>query len=68
VEIKNNLVLLFLGCLIVCEGQGGQNSLHKIAVLGVGYVGLVSGAGLAEIGNTVICADVDDLKIASLNQ
>ena len=37
-----------------------------IAVIGTGYVGLVTGAGLAEIGNTVICADIDTHKINDL--
>ncbi|HTR22241.1 MAG TPA: UDP-glucose/GDP-mannose dehydrogenase family protein [Gemmatimonadales bacterium] len=40
----------------------------KVAVVGTGYVGLVVGAGLAETGNDVVCADVDAAKIASLRQ
>jgi UDPglucose 6-dehydrogenase len=39
----------------------------NVAVVGTGYVGLVVGACLAETGNRVICADVDDAKIAALN-
>ncbi|MBI5658478.1 MAG: UDP-glucose/GDP-mannose dehydrogenase family protein [Nitrosomonadales bacterium] len=39
----------------------------KITVIGSGYVGLVSGACLAELGNDVICLDVDPRKIAILN-
>jgi UDPglucose 6-dehydrogenase len=38
----------------------------KVAVLGTGYVGLVVGAGLAETGNHVQCADVDAAKIDGL--
>jgi UDPglucose 6-dehydrogenase len=38
----------------------------KICVTGVGYVGLVTGACLAEAGNDVICVDNDSDKIASL--
>ncbi len=39
----------------------------KITVIGTGYVGLVSGACLAEVGNEVLCVDVDARKIALLN-
>ena len=38
-----------------------------IAVIGTGYVGLVTGAGLADFGNTVTCADIDQSKIDALN-
>ncbi|MBI3491657.1 MAG: UDP-glucose/GDP-mannose dehydrogenase family protein [Acidobacteria bacterium] len=38
----------------------------KIAVVGSGYVGLVLGACLAENGNSVICVDQDESKIATL--
>lgn len=38
-----------------------------IAVIGTGYVGLVTGAGLADFGNDVICVDVDVKKIEALN-
>ena len=37
-----------------------------IAVIGTGYVGLVTGAGLADFGNDVICVDVDVRKIDAL--
>ena len=38
----------------------------NITVIGSGYVGLVAGACLAETGNRVICADIDEEKIAGL--
>lgn len=38
----------------------------KIAVIGTGYVGLVTGACLAEVGNDVLCMDVDARKIDTL--
>lgn len=39
----------------------------KITIIGSGYVGLVSGTCLAEVGNHVMCCDVDKQKIATLN-
>jgi UDPglucose 6-dehydrogenase len=39
----------------------------KITIIGTGYVGLVTGACLAEIGNDVFCLDVDPRKIDILN-
>ena len=38
----------------------------RVAVLGTGYVGLVAGAGFADFGNDVVCADVDAEKVARL--
>jgi len=40
----------------------------KLAIMGTGYVGLVSGACFAELGHDVICADIDADKIKTLNE
>ena len=40
----------------------------RIAVIGTGYVGLVTGTCLAETGNTVTCIDIDEAKISLLKQ
>jgi UDPglucose 6-dehydrogenase len=42
--------------------------VQRIAVIGTGYVGLVSGTCFAEMGHQVICADRDEGKIARLQQ
>lgn len=38
----------------------------KITVIGTGYVGLPTGVGLAELGNEVVCLDIDEKKINTL--
>ena len=40
----------------------------KICIIGTGYVGLVSGTCFAELGNNVICTDIDKKKIDKLNR
>jgi UDPglucose 6-dehydrogenase len=40
----------------------------KVSIFGTGYVGLVTGACLADMGHDVICVDVDQSKVAKLNQ
>lgn len=39
----------------------------RISVIGTGYVGLVSGTCFAQMGNSVVCVDVDEKKIEKLN-
>ncbi|MGN2252864.1 UDP-glucose 6-dehydrogenase, partial [Frateuria sp. GZRe12] len=38
----------------------------KVTLFGTGYVGLVTGTCLAEMGNHVLCVDVDAAKVARL--
>lgn len=40
----------------------------RVSVFGTGYVGLVTGACLAEIGHSVLCVDIDEAKIANLRE
>jgi UDPglucose 6-dehydrogenase len=40
----------------------------RVAIFGTGYVGLVTAACLAEVGNDVVCVDVDGARIDDLNQ
>ena len=42
--------------------------MHNITVIGVGYVGLVTGTCFADLGNDVCCLDVDEVKINTLNE
>src|SRR5258706_11684416 len=46
--------------------QGGR--AMKVAVIGTGYVGLVTGAGLAEYGHDVTCVDIDSERIDTLRR
>jgi UDPglucose 6-dehydrogenase len=47
--------------------ERGQ-TIMKITVIGTGYVGLVTGTCLSEVGNDVICFDTDSSKIAALKE
>ena len=42
--------------------------MKQICVVGTGYVGLVTGTCLADLGNRVICLDIDEAKIARLQR
>src|SRR5688572_24581450 len=41
-------------------------SMLNVCVIGTGYVGLVTGACLSELGHKVVCVDTDGVKIARL--
>jgi len=41
--------------------------MKNITIIGTGYVGLVTGCGLSEFGNKVICTDINENKISELN-
>ena len=42
--------------------------MNKIAVVGTGYVGLVTGTCFAETGNQVTCIDIDEAKVNQMRK
>ncbi len=44
----------------------GMGNIMEVTIYGSGYVGLVTGACLADVGNSVLCVDIDERKVAAL--
>ncbi len=42
-----------------------EEFMKKIGIVGTGYVGLVTGACIADFGNQVVCVDIDEAKVHS---
>ena len=59
--------MISISCFINVK-QYLSEELVNLAVIGTGYVGLVSGTCLAETGNNVICVDVDQKKIETMKE
>ncbi|CAM3952116.1 UDP-glucose dehydrogenase family protein [Bacillus paramycoides] len=49
-------------CIFLCERK------MKITIIGAGYVGLITGVGLARLGHSVTCFDINDEKIERIKQ
>ena len=62
---EKKLLVIFLFVFFTSYLHAEQK---KIAVLGTGYVGLVIGAGIAELGHQVVCADIIEDKISCLQR
>lgn len=70
--MKRSKFILFIMVIFCCGVQSsacGQDipESRSIAVVGTGYVGLITGACLADLGHNVVCYDINESKIHLLN-
>lgn len=61
-------LILFAPYVHASQSTWPTDHPYTVGVIGTGYVGLVTGACLAEFDNNVICADIDSAKIAALKE
>jgi UDPglucose 6-dehydrogenase len=55
--------------LTVCQPRLGERKTQmNVTIYGSGYVGLVTGACLADVGNHILCVDIDSAKVDKLNR
>jgi len=66
-EILSHLILINFKYNV--KKVSGKKAIQmKISIIGTGYVGLSTGIGLASLGNDIVCVDIDEEKINSLNK
>ena len=58
----NSMYSYIFYCIFLCEKE------MKITIIGTGYVGLITGVGLAVLGHSVTCFDINDEKIERIKQ
>lgn len=74
--IKSNLTVIFIKILFIKNNRETIFSIFvrnfiktyilNITIVGTGYVGLVTGTTLAELGNSVYCVDIDEKKVEGM--
>lgn len=69
IVIKKSSPVPKLHCWLTCnDSKRSFNSLMRVTIFGTGYVGLVTGTCLADVGHEVVCVDIDQHKVDGLNQ